>query len=161
MANTYEPIASQTLPSEAASITFSSIPEVFTDLVLEVSAGTTVGANLTIRVNEDSGNNYSYIGIFGDGSVSGSARANNIGFAYLASRTSIMSPAHVSFMSYSNTNVFKIILSSDAGSHVGGYVQEVTNLWRSTSAINSITILSNSGLILSSSMFSLYGIKAA
>jgi hypothetical protein len=41
--NTYEAIATQTLGSAAASVTFSSIPGTYTDLVLVVAGTLTTG----------------------------------------------------------------------------------------------------------------------
>jgi hypothetical protein len=38
MATTYELISSTVLPSNTSSITFSSIPQIYTDLILYISA---------------------------------------------------------------------------------------------------------------------------
>jgi hypothetical protein len=59
--NTYEAIATQTLGSAAASVTFSSIPGTYTDLVivctpLRVTAG---AEELVFQFNSDTGSNYS------------------------------------------------------------------------------------------------------
>lgn len=164
MPATYAPIASTTLDAATSSVTLGSggtLPQTYTDLVLIMSVGCTVGANVFLRVNGDSGANYSYTRLYGDGSSAGSDRTSNNNITYVASRTASLMPAQAVIMSYSNTNVNKTILTSDAGSHSGGSVQRVVNLWRSTSAITSITILPSTGSLLSGSTFSLYGIKAA
>jgi hypothetical protein len=71
MATTYVLIASNVLASAAASTTFSSIPQTYTDLVINYSAR---GANLAfqIRLNGDTSTNYSNIGMSGSGSAAAS-----------------------------------------------------------------------------------------
>jgi hypothetical protein len=67
--STYEPIASQTLGSAVSSVTFSSIPQNYTDLILVVNYG--ISANnfgARIRFNGDTGSNYSDSFIYGTGS---------------------------------------------------------------------------------------------
>ena len=66
MPKTYEPIATTSLPSGGASITFSSIPQTYTDLVLTTSglAQTGGGGSIALKFNNDtlaSSTNYSYI----------------------------------------------------------------------------------------------------
>ena len=164
MPATYEPIASTTLGSDTASVTLGSggtLPQTYTDLVLIMSVGCTAGANVWLRVNGDTGSTYSYTAIYADGATAGSNRASNATSAYVASRSGSLIPAQAVLMSYANTNVNKTIFTSDAGSHSGGFVQRLVNLWRSTSAVTSITILPSTGSLLSGSTFSLYGIKAA
>ena len=59
---TYTPIASTTLGSAAASYTFSSIPNTYTDLVLIASmADSNSGADqrMLVQVNGDTGTKYS------------------------------------------------------------------------------------------------------
>ena len=56
MATTYTLITSQTLASSAASVTFSSIPSTYTDLVLRVSARTdnaAVSDGFYVGLNKD------------------------------------------------------------------------------------------------------------
>ena len=58
--STYTPIATQTLGSAAASVTFSSIPQGYTDLVLVDNVKSASGAGdseLDVRFNGDSGSN--------------------------------------------------------------------------------------------------------
>ena len=77
--STYTPVASQTLSASASSVTFSNIPQDYTDLVLvAVPAGST-GSNgfFRFRLNSDSGTNYSSTYIYGDGTTAYSARATS------------------------------------------------------------------------------------
>jgi hypothetical protein len=77
--NTYEAIATQTLGSAAASVTFSSIPGTYTDLVLVVAGTLTTGTeNIVMQFNGDTGSNYSVTSLLGDGSTASSFRSSNI-----------------------------------------------------------------------------------
>jgi ethanolamine utilization microcompartment shell protein EutL len=80
MAKTYEPIATTTLGSAAASYTFSSISGSYTDLILVVDATTTAGNRaLQLVLNSDTGTNYSATYITGDGSSTASSRNSSTG----------------------------------------------------------------------------------
>lgn len=167
MAVTYEPIASQTLGSDAASITFGSggtLPQTYTDLVIVAfSAEGAVNPNLptlAMTFNGDTGNNYSRTLVFGNGSTASSARgSSNPAWYHASGTTSDYRAAVISIMSYSNTNVFKTGLAADG--NAGASVVRNVGLWRSTSAITSITIAGLTANLKSGSTFSLYGIKAA
>ncbi len=159
MPRTYEPIASTTLGTSATSVTLSSIPGTFTDLILIPAATLGSFASFEIRVNGDTGSNYSYTYLYGNGTITGSARADNmtiINTVIQGTPGPVIGQLH--FMSYANTSVFKtILMSGGAASHIA---TRTVGLWRSTSAITSITI-SSAATMASGSTFSLYGIKAA
>jgi len=75
MPATYEPIATTTLGSAAATITFSTIAATYTDLRLTLVFTTSVGgANVFFRFNGDTGTNYSYTSLEGSGSAASSSR---------------------------------------------------------------------------------------
>lgn len=73
MANTYTLISSNTLTSSAASVTFSSIPATYTDLVLRISSRTdAAGATATVaaQFNGDTTSaNYSETNLNSDGAT--------------------------------------------------------------------------------------------
>jgi len=167
MASTYTPIATTTLGSAAASYTFSSIPSTYTDLVLVGNASTTVAnGSITMQFNGDTGTNYSYTFLYGTGSAAGSSRSSNaqiIGLMGFAAQVPIGDRAMgiAQLQNYSNTSTYKTVLVRNTPS-VSSTVEAAVGLWRSTSAINSITILAISGAsIASGSTFTLYGIAAA
>jgi hypothetical protein len=158
--NTYEAIATQTLGSAAASVTFSSIPSTYTDLVLVISAQDTTNNSFSLICNSDTGTNYSRTRLLGDGSVTTSARTTNatsITFNYIGQSGSIFSASIVSLMNYSNSTTYKTILGRSNAATSG--TSAAVGLWRSTSAINSIEIGTVS--FTAGSTFSLYGIAAA
>lgn len=167
MPSTYEPIATQTLGSSAATVTFSSIPGTYTDLVLVLNATASTAANSYIRLNSDTGANYSWNALYGDGSTAGTDRAgsvsNGILMDYYGYPTSTIPNANIiQFMNYSNTTTFKTVMARANQATTGGGVDLITSMWRSTAAITSLTLRFTGAQTWSTgSTFSLYGIKAA
>lgn len=79
MASTYTLISSQVLGSAAASVTFSSIPSTYKDLVLRISVRTNNagdGDNTLLKINGLT-SGYSYTSLFGDASTATSANASS------------------------------------------------------------------------------------
>jgi len=165
--STYTPIATTTLGSAAASYTFSSIPGTYTDLVLIGLTNNSVGNNqVYIRVGNatvDSGSNYSYTELYGDGTSAVSSRSSSqtnllIGLTD-ATTTSPNSNFIANIQNYSNTTTYKTVISrSNAPARAS---EAIVGLWRSTSAINIITLSAGSSTIIAGSTFTLYGIAAA
>lgn len=158
---TYTLIQEQVLGSAAATVTFSSIPGTYKDLVLEVMCGTTTGttfANYTY--NGDTGSNYSFTQIYGDGSTASSNRfssVSNIGFTPNTLQTSISTTLLANIQSYSNTNVYKTSVHR-AGSADNQTVSSGVGLWRNTAAITSITVKTSANNFQTGSTFRLWGV---
>jgi hypothetical protein len=165
--NTYVAIAKQTLSSTTSSLTFSSIPQTYTDLVLVVkaSAVNATGNEPLFTVNGDSASNYSYVAIYGAGSSAGSTHITDRTKGELGLRSNSLSTTGgyisiTNFMSYANTTAYKVIMTRSGDAAMG--VELGTNLWRSTSAITSIELsISTTAVFAIGSEFSLYGIAAA
>lgn len=161
--STYSTIATTTLGSAAASYTFSSIPSTYTDLVLIVSATLTSGgaANNYLRFNGDTGSNYSATVLYGTGSVTGSYRSTNNSTGIIFDDVTSTEPNTdvVNIMNYSNTSTFKTTITRS--SPVNSAVQTSVGLWRSTAAINSVTIANPSTTLAIGTTLTLYGIAAA
>jgi hypothetical protein len=164
MPSTYTPIATNTLGSAASSVTFSSIPGTYTDLILISTAGVTSGAlNFAVRLNSDSGTNYSRTVLSGTGSVASTDRntgltytiLNDYGYLDTTLNTNII--GH--FMNYSNATTFKTVLSRTNNAANG--TSACVNLWRNTAAITSLVILPTGSTFLAGSTFTLYGVKSA
>jgi hypothetical protein len=157
MAKTYEAIATTTLGSAASSYTFSSIPSTYTDLILIIQA-TTISANFNMRFNSDTGSNYSYTSLWGDGSSAASYKSTNntvMGLTYTSSGAPI---SKIQIQNYASSSVFKsVLIRQDDSTNATGAVM---GLWRSTAAITSVTIVSGGNLPTGTSL-TLYGIKAA
>jgi len=157
--STYSPIASQTLGSATSSVTFSSIPQGYTDLVL-VIAGNNSSSTYSpyIQFNGDTGTNYSITNLYGTGSAAASTRSSSTATAYFGSLGATQGNAIVQIQNYSNSTTYKtaLIRINDAGFRVYASVM----LWRSTAAITSLTVFNESpGTFASGTTFSIYGIQ--
>jgi hypothetical protein len=167
--STYTPIATTTLGSAQATVTLSSIPSTYTDLVV-VCANLVTNANgLTVGMYYNSNNsNYSNTYVLGNGSTASSGRntyTTKIGIGYAVGLgTGNPSDIICQIQNYANTSVYKTALmrfniSQTSTGEVGANV----GLWRDTSAINAITFDLNDGAktFTAGSTFTLYGIAAA
>ena len=165
--NTMVALATTTL-SSANTITFSSIPQTYTDLVLVANCNNGITGGTTqwtqYRLNGDSATNYSHTVLYGNGGGTGTSnRASNYTFGiigYNSNSTTIPSQHIAHFMNYANTTTYKTIVSrfSDSAQLVGS----VVNLWRSTAAITSIVLYAeNLTNFAAGSTFTLYAIQAA
>lgn len=160
MAVTYEPIATTTLTSQQSSVTFSSISGSYTDLIY-IIYNKSGGTNSGVRFNSDSGTNYSNTQLYGDGSAAYSLQQSNraqaLGGVIQADATIIGN-----VMNYSNTTTYKTLIAR-GGSGSATYLDAVVSLWRSTSAITSITFIQDTQTSNwnTGSTFTLYGVKAA
>ena len=169
MATTYTLIEAQTLTSNAASVTFSSIPATYTDLVVRFSARGDneggVNGTLKIEFNGDTAiADYDSILLLGNGSAAQSSintekiliqmsgqTANGFGSGeiYVPSYlSSAIKP--VSAFGVSESNTAAVDMRATAG------------LYNKTTAISSIAIKQNSGTnFVTGSSFYLYGISNA
>lgn len=171
MAVTYEPIASQTLGADAATVTFSSLPSSYTDLrcIIVGRKGTTTGnAYPLFQVNSDTGSNYSVTWVYGFNSAAYSARESSqtgvrINPSNMPQSNEDQATFILDLMSYANTNVNKTVLftmSMPVFNTTNWVVGRGVGLWRSTSAITSIDIKTSADSWDAGSTFSLFGVKA-
>lgn len=161
MAKTYEPIATTTLGSAAPSVTFSSIPGTYTDLILIISGSQSGGSGdfICLQYNGDTGTNYSNNYIGGDGSTTFAGRAANYTNARFGAFYSSQANAICHIQNYSNNTTYKTAVgrSNSAGNNAVAMV----NLWRNTTAITSVKVLIEANNFAVGSVFTLYGLKAA
>lgn len=160
--NTYEAIATQTLGSSASSVTFSSIPSTYTDLVLVAAAIGTGDLQIYGRVNGDSGTNYSNTFLASNGTSASSIRQNNTNVFqsdYWFAVSTDGGLTTYNFMNYSSTSMNKVILVRSGLGNKG--TNAIVNMWRNTAAINSITLTVSANNFATGSTFSLYGITRA
>jgi hypothetical protein len=171
MAPTYELIASNTLTTDTASVTFSSIPATYTDLVLrwsirstansfetsgqvQVNSSTTTYSNTYLRAQSSSASSgrlavsYHFLSFAVNGDI---ATANTFasGEMYL--------PNYLS----SDNKVFSFFTASEGNNNTDPGIAATAGLWRNSSAITSVTFLPASDNIKSGSSFFLYGIKSS
>jgi hypothetical protein len=170
MANTYTLIASQTLASSATTVTFSSIPQTYTDLCLRISA----------RTNSSTTYEYMYINFNNTGYAStvrymqgGGTGTLNSGLdsatGYIGINNGNTSTANI----FGNSEVY---IPNYAGSAyksystngtqennaTASYMHFLAGLWSNTAAINQIAIQAgNTQSFLQYTTMYLYGIKNA
>jgi len=153
-------LATTTLGSAASTVTFSSIPATYRDLRLVVS-GTTGSLNLIlIKLNGDSGTNYSSVQMYGDGTNAASASGTGeIGTAIgIFGTTQASSTCDV--MDYSATDKHKSVLSR--GNNTANTVRAWAGRWASTAAVTSLQVYPNAGdSFQAGTTASLYGIVSA
>jgi hypothetical protein len=163
MPSTYEPIATQTLGSATPTVTFSSIPSTYTDLVLIFTGSNATSSNgLRLRFNSDSSSIYSYTYLYGNGTSAASDRTTGATGGQIATdiaSTQATCIAHI--MNYKNTTTYKTFIGR--GSSAANLADAQVSLWRDFSAITSVTVLLGAGTsnFSTGSTFTLYGIKAA
>jgi len=160
--STYTPIASQTLGSAASSVTFSSIPQGYTDLVLTITGNNNQGVAYisTLTFNGDTSSNYSYTRLVGNGSAASSSRDTSGSYGYggwtnNATNQMILSMNHI--QNYSNSTTYKTWLGR--GGDTTDRVYTMVGLWRKTEPITSIKIQVEVGTYDAGSTFSIYGIQ--
>jgi hypothetical protein len=163
MPTTYDKIATTTLGSASADITFSSIASNWTDLrVVLVNKGGTSGCRL--QFNSDTGSNYSTTSLIGTGSSAASARATNndrISLEYWGMNASIPSMYTADIFSYAGST-FKTVLGTAAEDYNGsGSTSVRVGLWRSTSAITTVKLFTVGTAFQSGTTATIYGILKA
>lgn len=165
MATTYTLISSNVLGTTASSITFSSIPQTYTDLVVRASLAESTGSGTFIRLNGSSSAVYSRTGIRGDGSSAISSRASN-GTEWLQLQATNQTTANT-FSSH-ELYIPNYTLSSNKpasnfytteGNSATQYIWNWALLFNNTSAVTSITYDANGDTFIAGSSFYLYGIK--
>jgi hypothetical protein len=175
----YDSIATTTLATATATITFSSIPATYTHLQLRGIARTSVGGNsdfVVVRFNSDSGANYSRHAVVGPGGsiyLEAAANATSVRFdpaAASGATTNVFGVGIVDILDYADTSKYKTTRNlsgfdnNGAGTNAWdkGFVQSAGGNWRSTSAVSTITLTSgNGGNFAQYTQFALYGIKGA
>jgi hypothetical protein len=158
---TYTQINSITLAASTNSVTFSSIPQNFRDLVLigdnlRVSSG---GENINLYLNSDTNTgNYSLITMFANGSAFRTDGASVI-VGYNAYPTSTAATQLViNLMDYSASDKHKLTLCR--GNNPGIGVSGSATRWANTAAVNAIRLLAESTSFQVGATFTLYGIEA-
>lgn len=160
---TYDLIASNVLGSNTASVTFSSIPSTYRDLILVINSKVSSTSAIQLKINSDTGANYSYVVLAGDGSGGQTDHGTNQTTGFItnyAGATSTDETVFIShFMDYSATDKHKTYLTR--GNQATGAVTLWCGRWGSTSAITSLELyLPSTRTFTSGGTFYLYGIAS-
>ena len=176
--SSYESIASATGTGSSDTITFTSIPSTYTHLQIRGIAKVTAlqrSSLLRVRLNGDSGTNYTQHRLTGDGATaaaSGATAQTGPSFrdSIAGSQTSlpdmanIMGVAIIDIHDYASTTKNKTIrgIAGVDGNYssVDFEINLMSGLWINTSAVTSVSLVSNDPFTTTTT-FALYGIKGA
>lgn len=169
--NSYESIMTVTVGSGGSSaIDFTVIPSTYKHLQIRAISRdnrASTANSVLIRMNSDTGANYAYHSVNGDGA---SATATGLAsqtetYGYVntcaSSTSSAFATAVIDVLDYADTNKKKTIRTLGGNDQNGsGFVRLASGLWNSTSAITAIRLYpDNSASFVQHSSFALYGIK--
>jgi len=170
MANTFTLIASNTVGSGgAATVTFSSIPATYTDLVLLASTRGTVAEDaFSVRVNNDSATNYEFVQMNGNGSAVASTTGATQNAIFGGRQPESGYTANVFgsnqfyFPNYAgNKNKTASVDGLSENNATTVRTQLSSSLYPQTAAINRLDAFPGSGSFAQYSSFYLYGISNA
>jgi len=165
---TYELIGSNTVSgSSTTSVTFSSIPQIYTDLQIiltsKINDTNPYYVGNLIRLNGDNGNNYyvngmyNFYGNFTPQSTAGVDSNINVEGTFGSSTS--YSTAIIDILNYTSTNTFKGYVARAGGSGVAPLVYNLKQgAWASTSAVTSV-VISSQWIWTAGSYFALYGMR--
>ena len=154
MTTAWVPLATTTLSGGETSVTFSSIPATYRDLVLVINGSGSAGGSMPVQFNGDSTAS-NYYNVYGYGYSSGTdyGAPNNNNFLSWDTGECM---AIMQIMDYSATDKHKSVLCR---MHRGSYssVWMLAGRWANTNAITSVSFAPSSGTLNSGLTASLYG----
>jgi hypothetical protein len=159
---TYVRMATVSLSGATSSLTFSSIPATYRDLIVVFLGAGSTDLEGRIRLNSDTGSNYNYVRMSGSGSAatSTSATSQTSGFvsAIAKATTTGALQLNINIMDYSATDKHTTIISR--ADQAANGTEAFANRWANTAAVTSVQILTSTGNFAAGSTFSLYGVIA-
>lgn len=167
----YDALATVTVPSGgAASINFVGIPTGYKHLQIRMMArcgSTASGGNyINMRFNADSGSNYTYHALQGDGSsatATGLASQNAIYLQRIANNndaSNIQGVLVTDILDYQNTNKYKTIRNLGAYDANGsGRIYFSSSVWMNSGTVTSFELTPEASTFNQYSQFALYGVK--
>jgi hypothetical protein len=170
MATTYVLIASNVLASATATVTFSSIPQTYTDLALQFSTrstGSGIEENYGFQVNGLNTTIYSRTRLYGTGSAISSARqstSSGTGLSIGSASTgdyaaNTFASAELYLPNYTNSSSKPFSnFSVTERNNAAAYMFATAGLERDANPVTSISIITGNTMAIGSSFY-LYGIK--
>jgi hypothetical protein len=154
---TYTPLATVTLGSSASSVTFSSIPATYRDLIFIIKGTSSVSTSVLFTHNGDATNaNYSVVSMVGNNTTRSSS--SNGASRFISTFYTTQNVGIVQFLDYSATDKHKTSIARNDNANNETYA--VANRWANTAAINSVAISTTAGTFNSGATFSLYAIAS-
>jgi hypothetical protein len=166
---THTPLASVTLGSSSSTVTFSSLPQNYRDLICIINfSGTANSVQGRFSFNGSTAG-YNWRRIAGGGSAgnigSNGATDANAGFLsnqVQASITANRAQMNIHIADYSVTNKHKTVISRGSGALAGtaAGAEFVITRWANTAAVTSFSIFTGGNAFGPGSTFTLYGVIA-
>jgi hypothetical protein len=171
--SSFDSIATQTVGSNVATVSFTSIPSTYKHLQIRfIGRDSDTGTSFdytTLQYNSDSSSsNYTYHVLSGNGSAAngsggGTGIVNYIVAGYLVAggaTASVFGAGIIDILDYANTSKYKTTRTLSGWDKNGaGNVALSSGVWLNTSAISSIVIGSQVGNLVPYTQFALYGVK--
>jgi hypothetical protein len=165
LVGSYDSLATVTVPSGgAASITFAGIPQGYKHLQIRYTNTTaTVNQNLVFQYNGDTGSNYAWHRLLGDGSsaiADSTASTTGMTIGRSGGNSTSFAGGVFDLLDYASTTKFKTARTLYGTDQNGsGLIFLASGLWQNLAAVNSITITPASSGFSQYSSFALYGVK--
>jgi hypothetical protein len=160
MTTTYEAIATYTTTNQT-TISFTSIPQTYTDLVIMFHTKTVNNAAAIVaNFNSDTGANYNWFWMYGSETVKGTVKTGNdtkLRWGRGQTNSGQSASNELNIFNYSSSSVGKAVLARENNFDV---VAMTSGVWQNSSAITRIDLTTNSGNFASGGTVTLYGIKA-
>ena len=173
----FDSIATVTVGSGgAANVEFTSIPATYSHLqirgIMRCTTAASGTSDLFLNMNSDTGSNYSYHLLQGDGSTTaagGAATQTKIVMQNCITRANstanVFGATVIDILDYANTNKYKTMRSINGSNQndtsTDYRILFFSGLWQSTSAITSLKLAPQSDNFAQYSHFAVYGIKSA
>ena len=166
--NAYESIASLTVDATAdLTVTFSSIPATYKHLQIRaIALSASDSYPVLLRLNSDTGSNYSYHYLAAQGSVVNSGvGTSQTSIITAGNNARFLNPTNpwafvIDILDYADTNKYKTARVLHGTDYNGsGEVNLTSGNWRNTAAVSTITMSMASSGFTQYSSFALYGIK--
>jgi hypothetical protein len=125
---------------------------------LVVNAKNTVDAQgIRAQFNADTGNNYSYVVMYGTGSTAAAGSSASQGYADFGVNRTTDTSTIIQIMDYSVAKHKTVLVRSDNASEI---TLAYSNRWASTAVITSVKLYASVNSFAIGSTFSLYGVIA-
>lgn len=167
----FESIATTTLSTATASVTFSNIPQTYKHLQIRILGRTTraaTEATISIQLNSDTGSTWSTHQLSGDGSTTSNSGGGSRAYDYTgvclgvgtSASANIFGVGITDILDYANTNKYKTIRTLTGKDLNGsGSVGLYSANWQNTAAITTILFTdSSSNNLATNTSIALYGI---
>jgi len=162
--STYEKIATTTLGSSSPTVNLSSIPATFTDLRLVFVPLGTSTQNMNMTLNGDTGSNYSFTSLRGDGGAAYGSTATSASNINLTLGTSITTTNpnlyEIDIFSYTSSTNKTFLNKYSADKSISGNLGVMVGLYQTASAITEVTFTAATNFA-ANTILTIYGILKA